>query len=115
MTAYAIAQHHNHPGAHPDVIAYLERVQDTLAPYSGRFLVHGGALEAHEGERPGSVVVIEFPGMEQARAWYASEAYQEILSLRADHIDSTAFLVEGVGPDYHPERRIAELRRAAGA
>ncbi|CAL9471125.1 hypothetical protein SUDANB176_02843 [Streptomyces sp. enrichment culture] len=114
MTAYAIARlrHRTRP-PHPDVLAYLERIQDTLAPHSGRFLVHGGAMEVREGEWPGSLVVIEFPGMAEARAWYDSEAYQEILPLRTDHIDGEAVLVEGVGPDYHPKRRIEELCRAA--
>ncbi|MGK5497983.1 DUF1330 domain-containing protein [Streptomyces sp. URMC 125] len=115
MTAYAIAHLRNHPGPHPDVIAYLERIQDTLEPFSGRFRVHGGPMEMREGEWPGSVVVTEFPAMEQARAWYDSEAYQEILPLRTDHIDSTAFLVEGVGPDYHPRRKAEAMRRAADA
>ncbi|GAA2395474.1 DUF1330 domain-containing protein [Streptomyces glaucosporus] len=115
MTAYAIAHLRNHPGPHPDVIAYIERIQDTLDPYSGRFLVHGGAKEVLEGQWPGDVVMIEFPGMDEARAWYDSEAYQEILPLRTDHIDGDVLLVEGVGPGYHPKRKIDRLRRAADA
>ncbi|WP_410536821.1 DUF1330 domain-containing protein [Streptomyces sp. KL2] len=115
MTAYAIAHFRNHPGPHPDIVAYLERIQDTLDPYSGRFLVHGGRMEVREGEPPASVVVIGFPGPDEARAWYDSAAYQEILPLRTAHIDGGALLVEGVGPDYHPRQRIDALRAAAGA
>ncbi|GAA2452952.1 DUF1330 domain-containing protein [Streptomyces macrosporus] len=116
MTACAIAHLRDHPGPPPDVVAYLERIQDTLDPYSGRFLVHGGPMEVREGEWPGSMVMmIEFPGMDEARAWYDSGAHQEILPLRTDHIDGTVVLVEGVGPDHHPSRRIDALRRAAGA
>ncbi|HEX5568561.1 MAG TPA: DUF1330 domain-containing protein [Streptomyces sp.] len=112
MTAYAIARLRNHPGAHPDIVTYLERIQDTLAPFSGRFLVHGGAVEVVEGEWPGAVVVIAFPGMDEARAWYHSAAYQELLPLRTTHIDGEAVLVQGVGPGYRPSGKIAELRRA---
>ncbi|EIV94842.1 DUF1330 domain-containing protein [Frankia sp. QA3] len=106
MAAYAIA-HLRNPDPHPDVIDYLRRIQATLDPYLGRFLVHGGAVEVREGTLPGDVVVIEFPGIEQARAWYESAAYQEILPLRTDHIESTAVLVEGVGPD-HSAARLGE-------
>ena len=109
MPAYALA-HLRASSPHPDVITYLERIQATLDPFHGRFVVHGGALEVAEGEWPGSAVVIEFPDMEQGRAWYASPAYQEILPLRTDHIEGDVILVEGVGPDYDPVQRADKLR-----
>lgn len=40
MTAYAIASLRN-PAPHPEVAEYIERIQATLDPYRGRFLVHG--------------------------------------------------------------------------
>jgi uncharacterized protein (DUF1330 family) len=76
----------------------------------GRFLVHGDEFDLKEGEWPGAVVIIEFPGMAAARAWYDSPAYQEILPLRADHIAGDLILVGGVGPDYDPATMIAKLR-----
>ncbi|GAA2774712.1 hypothetical protein GCM10010521_61380 [Streptomyces rameus] len=63
-----------------------------------------------EGTWPGIMVLIEFPDLAAARAWYASAAYQEILQLRSDHIDGDVVLVEGVGPDYDPRERSAILR-----
>lgn len=54
---------------------YLERVQSTLDPFGGRFLVHGAPVEVREGNWPGGLVIIEFPSIEQARAWYGSPAY----------------------------------------
>ncbi len=112
MAAYALA-HLRTPRLHPDVLEYLERIQSTLDPFSGRFIVHGGPVEVREGTWPGSLVVIEFPTLAFARAWYESAAYQEILPLRTDHIDGDAILVEGVGPDHDSARMAAELRQAA--
>ncbi|MFJ7179438.1 DUF1330 domain-containing protein [Streptomyces massasporeus] len=40
--------------------------------FNGRLLVHGPPAEAVEGNRPGSMGLIEFPGPAEARAWYAS-------------------------------------------
>ncbi|MFF9125265.1 DUF1330 domain-containing protein [Streptomyces sp. NPDC014889] len=49
--------------------------------------------------------------MAEARSWYASAAYQEILRLRTDHVDGDVVLVEGVGPGYDPRERAAKLRQ----
>ena len=69
----------------PAIVEYLERIDDTLAPYSGRFIVHGGAETVFEGATPGTIVIIEFPDREAAERWYRSSAYQQIAPLRAEH------------------------------
>lgn len=107
--AYALAHLYN-PSPHPDVVEYLERIQATLDPFGGRFLVHGPTIEVYEGSWPGSLVIIEFPDIEQARAWYASEAYQAILHLRTDHIDGATLIAEGVGPNYDPAKMAGVMR-----
>ena len=111
MTAYALAHLHT-PTVNDDVLRYLEAVQETMDPYGGRFLVHGADVEVKEGEWPGTVVIIEFPGLAAARAWYASAAYREILPLRTDSVAGAAILVDGVGPGYHPRATAALLRAA---
>src|SRR5215207_6104265 len=103
MSAYAIA-HLRTPQFNADVVEYLERIQDTLDPFGGRFLVHGGEVEVREGEWPGTIVVIEFPDGEAARGWYESPGYQAILHLRTDHIDGEAIIVRGVPDDYDVTR-----------
>jgi uncharacterized protein (DUF1330 family) len=67
MTAYAIANLHN-PAPHREVAEYIERIQATLDPYGGRFLVHGAQHEVKEGSWGGAVVVIAFPGIGQGLA-----------------------------------------------
>ncbi|OKK20488.1 hypothetical protein AMK16_08380 [Streptomyces sp. CB00455] len=113
MTAYAIA-HLRPESVHGDVLRYMERIQATMDPFEGRFLVHGAQVEVLEGPFPGTVVVIGFPDIERARAWYASPAYQAILPLRTDHIPGEAVLVEGVPADYDAGRTAARLRDEAG-
>jgi uncharacterized protein (DUF1330 family) len=114
MPAFAIA-HLRTTDLSEDLFVYMEKLQPTLDPYQGRLRVHGGPVEALEGEWPGSVVVIEFPDLDHARGWYGSPAYQEILPLRTRNLLADAILVDGVGPDYDPARTGARLRRAAAA
>ncbi len=84
----------------PPIVEYLERIDETLAPYDGHFIVHGGRPQMMEGTSPGTLVVIEFPDRTRAEEWYASDAYQAIVRLRTDNSDSTAFLIDGVGRDH---------------
>jgi uncharacterized protein (DUF1330 family) len=84
----------------PPIVEYLERIDATLAPYGGRFIVHGATPEELEGASPGTMVVIEFPDSAHALEWYRSPAYQSILPLRTENTSSTVFIVEGVGADH---------------
>lgn len=113
MTAYGFAHFRSRRSRHPDILEYLERIQATLDPFHGRFVIHGPPAAVLEGAWPGSMVLIEFPGMAEARAWYESPAYQSILGLRTAHIEGDVVLVEGVGPDYDPGARAAVLRAEA--
>ena len=81
----------------PAIVEYLERIDATLAPYGGRFIVHGARASMLEGDDPGTMVVIEFPDRPRAEDWYASDAYQDILPLRTENSSSTVFIVDGVG------------------
>jgi uncharacterized protein (DUF1330 family) len=99
MTAYAVA-HMRRVTTGPATVEYLERIDATLAPYDGRFIVHGGEFELLEGSWPGTLILIEFPGRAQARAWYDSPAYRQIASLRTDNSDSDVILIGGVGRDH---------------
>jgi uncharacterized protein (DUF1330 family) len=96
MPAYAVA-HMRQVTMGPAIVEYLERIDATLVPFGGRFLVHGGDVEVVEGTWPGNLIVIEFPGRAAAHDWYRSAAYQEILTLRTDNSHSDVILIEGVG------------------
>ena len=91
------------------IIEYIEKIDSTLAPYGGRFIVHGGKLTPAEGEWAGDLVIVEFPDAGAAADWYASPAYQEILPLRTEHSRSIAALVEGVPEGYRAVDKIAQV------
>ena len=110
MPAYAMAHLHN-PAPHPEVVEYIERIQDTLDPFGGRFIVHGPEVTVVEGEWPGTLVIIEFPDRDAARQWYESPAYQAILPYRTNNIDGTAMLFEGVPEGYDPRATAEVMRR----
>jgi uncharacterized protein (DUF1330 family) len=114
MAAYAMA-HLRTPQINDDVLRYMETIQQTLDPFGGRFLVHGATVEVKEGDWPGTVVVIEFPDIDAARAWYDSPGYQAILPLRTDHIDGAALIVDGVAPNYDVTATAAWFREQAQA
>ena len=84
----------------PEIIAYVEQIDATLAPFGGRFLIHGGAKTVLEGRWPGDLIVIEFPDRPTAQAWYQSAAYQRILPLRKDHAEGDVIIVDGVPPGH---------------
>ncbi|HYH12290.1 MAG TPA: DUF1330 domain-containing protein [Thermomicrobiales bacterium] len=104
MAAYVIVGVDvNDPEAYGD---YAREVPATLEPYGGRFIVRGGAFSVLEGDWPASrIVVLAFPGVEQATAWHESAAYQSILPIRQQHA-RTHFMVavEGADPVDPPPR-----------
>ena len=95
MTAYAVAVIRETRFG-DEIKEYLQRIDDTLAPFSGKYRIHGGPYQPLEGAWSGDLVVIEFPSMERARSWYESDAYKAIRPLRTGHTEGDVFLVEGV-------------------
>jgi uncharacterized protein (DUF1330 family) len=100
MPAYAVG-HISEIAINRDVVKYLKRIDKTLEPFSGRFLVHGADPEILEGTFPGQLIIIEFPDLERARSWYNSTDYQEIVSLRTNNAESSIIIVDGVSEDHH--------------
>ncbi|MRH86676.1 DUF1330 domain-containing protein [Nocardia sp. SYP-A9097] len=99
MPGYAIAHLHD-VDVNAGIVEYLERIDSTLAPFGGKFLVHGGNQLAMEGPANGIAVVIEFPDYQAVQDWYRSPAYQAILPLRTENALGTAILAEDCGVDH---------------
>jgi len=93
MTAYVIAQMRVN-----DVDMYYEyasKIAPTVQGFGGKLLTANDA-EVREGSLPYLRTVIgEFPTIEQARAWYKSDAYQAIVGLRQNATDGTLLFVSG--------------------
>jgi uncharacterized protein (DUF1330 family) len=76
---------------------YRKGVPATIAAYGGRYLARGGALESLEGDwAPKRMVVLEFPSMAQAKAWYTSAEYRDLLAMRKRTTRSNVVLLEGL-------------------
>jgi uncharacterized protein (DUF1330 family) len=75
---------------------YKKLVPATVEKYGGRFAVRGGTIESKEGGwKPARMVVLEFPSMEKARAWYHSPEYAPALAMRLKAASAKLILVEG--------------------
>ncbi|MFF0523987.1 DUF1330 domain-containing protein [Actinomadura nitritigenes] len=112
MTAYALGHLRTQLPIHDNVLTYMERIQATMDPFGGRFIVHGETPDVREGTWEGDLILLEFPDIDSARAWYDSPAYQEIKHLRADHVPGTIMLIDGCGPDHDSAAMAAGIRAA---
>jgi uncharacterized protein (DUF1330 family) len=95
VAAYVIVQVEvNDPVRYED---YKGMVPASIAKYGGRFLVRGGKTHTLEGDwAPKRFVMVEFPSVEQAKAWWASPEYAEAKALRQATADSKLIVAEGI-------------------
>ena len=77
---------------------YGPKTAALVEKHGGRYLVRGGKMEQLEGREslPSAVVVLEFPTMEKAKAWYKDTEYQPMIKLRQGGSDLEFILVEGL-------------------
>jgi len=62
---------------------YMAASPGAVAAGGGTFIVRGGECATLEGDwEPGRIVVLEFPDLEAAKRWYASDEYQAAKRLR---------------------------------
>ncbi|MEW1753005.1 DUF1330 domain-containing protein [Streptomyces angustmyceticus] len=115
MSAYVI-NHLRLPGGVPNEegLAYLEQVEETVRAYGGRWLAQGEP-QVVEGAWPGLAVLLEFPGMAEARSWYDSPAYRKILPLRVNNAVSDLIFVDGVGPGFTVAGFAQQIRASIAA
>ena len=83
-----------------DPVAY-ERYKALAAPaveqFGGTYIARGGATEVLEGDRvPNRTVLLEFPDMASARAWYQSPEYTAARKEREHAAVGSLILTEGV-------------------
>ena len=77
---------------------YRKLVGPTLAKHRANVLVSGRGTEL-EGTARQVTIVLEFPSVEAAHAWYDDPDYQAILAGRLDNSSGgTAIIVDGFTP-----------------
>lgn len=76
---------------------YKALAPPAIAAHGGRYLARGGRTEVLEGSwAPTRAVILEFPSLEQAKAWWASAEYAEGKALRQSCATTDMIVVEGV-------------------
>jgi uncharacterized protein (DUF1330 family) len=95
MAAYVIL---NIEVTNPERFAeYVKVAGATVASYDGKYLARGGRAERLEGSwEPKRFVVLEFPTLQRAKDWWASEEYRQPKGLRQSASSTDLIVVEGV-------------------
>ena len=95
MSAYLVVEIEVHDPQRYE--QYKAMVPPSLENFGGKFLVRGGKVETLEGDwSPKRFVMVEFPSLEQAKAWWASEGYAEAKALRQATAATQMIVVEGI-------------------
>ena len=76
---------------------YRKMVLPTIQAFGGRFLARGGKIDSLEGAwQPNRLVIVEFPSVERAKAWWSSPEYAPAKALRQQTSDGSLIVIEGV-------------------
>ena len=80
------------------VAEYGPKTAALVEKHGGKFLVRRGKMDKLEGKEalPDVVVVIEFPSMDEAKAWHNDPDYAPLIKLRQTGADAEIMVVEGV-------------------
>jgi uncharacterized protein (DUF1330 family) len=91
---YAIfTEHINDPDG---LAAYAQEAMPTIFATGGSVVVAGPPAEALEGEWHGhQTVILEFPTVEAAQAWYHSPEYQAVIGKRHAAAETNAVIFAG--------------------
>lgn len=78
--------------------AYRSIPERSIALFGGRYLARSGEQSVLEGCWNGQTVVVEFPSLERARAWYESPDYAPARELASKALTRNLLLIEGMPP-----------------
>jgi uncharacterized protein (DUF1330 family) len=99
MSAFVIVEVYiDNPTAYEE---YKKLTPASIAAYDGKFVVRGGKTESLEGDwNPERIVVLEFPSVERAKEWWASETYALAKKIRQANARTKMIVVEGTTASY---------------
>lgn len=95
MPAYVIAHIDvKDPARYED---YKKMSPVSIQKFGGRFIARGGQAEVLEGTwQPKRLVLLEFPSVEVAKQWWASEDYRPAKELRQATSVGDMIVLEGI-------------------
>jgi uncharacterized protein (DUF1330 family) len=75
---------------------YKGRAAASIANAGGRYVARGGDIDVLEGDAPpGRTVLLEFPDMAAARAWYDGDEYRAARAIRDGAARARMYVVDG--------------------
>jgi len=76
---------------------YKKHTPGSLVPFDGKFLTRGGVVENLEGDwKPSRLVILEFPSMEKAKAWWNSPGYASAKLIRQRASNTQMIVADGI-------------------
>jgi uncharacterized protein (DUF1330 family) len=76
---------------------YKKLTPASLEAFEGKFVVRGGKTESLESNwSPERMVVLQFPNMDKAKAWWNSDLYAPAKKLRQETAFTKMLVVEGI-------------------
>jgi uncharacterized protein (DUF1330 family) len=78
---------------------YRDQASASLNSDAIKWLARFGPCEVKEGPAAEAVGILEFATLNEAKAWYASPAYQKALQHRFMAADYSFIIVEGAAPN----------------
>lgn len=95
MAAYVIVEISTRD---PELMArYREIARPIVEAHGGRYIARGGATRTLEGGwAPERIVILEFPDLERAVAWWECDEYAEAKAMRQRAGETRMLVVEGM-------------------
>ena len=76
---------------------YVKLAPEAVKLYGGKYIARGGQNETLEGDwQAKRLVILEFPSLEQAKAWLNSPEYSPARALRHKYARTNMVVVEGL-------------------
>jgi len=94
MPAYIVADVDVHKPAQYEQYKRLSSL--AISAFDAKILVRGGETRKLEGREPGRTVLLEFPSMARAQAFYDSWQYRRARNAREGAAEMNMFIVKGV-------------------
>ena len=96
MTAYLVVDSHlTDPTLYEQ---YKLQARPLAEKHGGQYLARGGAMSVKESAlwSPRRMVLIRFPSVAQAEAFYQSPEYQKVLQISKQSAERTVVILEGI-------------------
>ena len=76
--------------------AYGDATGKQVPEAGGKFVARGGKTFVVAGDAPKRVVIVEWPSLEKAQAYFESSEYKQLVANRDEGAKFRSFVVEGI-------------------